>query len=214
MIDLPWDGVIFDVDGTLVQSASLHFDAFNAAARRQGAEMPRVWYDSRKGLDRTGLTTAFAAQIAAETGRDLDIDALSRDSLEITIDRAERLVTENPPVARFARSLHGHRPLAVGSNAETPVVEAMLRGAGLLDLFDAIVTVSDTGRAKPDPAIFLRAAGRIAVPPARSLVLEDSDEGLQAAARAGMTGWDVRDPGVLTRIAAVIDGTRDARPVR
>lgn len=201
MTDWPWDGVIFDVDGTLVQSASLHFDAFNAAARRQGAEMKPDWYDMRKGLDRTGLTAALSAHEAARRGQALDVAQLARDSLAITIERAQRVVAENPPVAAFARRLHGKLPLAVGSNAETEVVEAMLRGAGLSELFDAIATVSDTGRAKPDPAIFLLAARRLGVAPARVLVLEDSGEGLEAASRAGMTGWDVRDPVILARIA-------------
>lgn len=203
MIDWPWDGVIFDVDGTLVQSASLHFDAFNAAARRQGAEMERAWYDLRRGLDRTGLTAEFSARETALRGRTLDVDRLARDSLAITIERAGRLVAENPPVATFARRLHRRLPLAVGSNAETEVVTAMLGGAGLAGLFDLIVTVSDTGRAKPDPSIFLLAARRLGIAPARSLVLEDSDEGLEAASRAGMTAWDVRDPAVLARIGSI-----------
>lgn len=200
MTGQPWDGVIFDVDGTLVQSASLHFEAFNAAARRQGAEMEQPWYDERKGLDRAGLVAAFVAHQAAATGHKLDAPRLMRDSLAITIARAETAVTEIAPVADFARHLRATVPLAVGSNAETPVVEAMLRGAGLARLFDTIVTVSDTGQAKPDPSIFILAARRLGVAPGRTLVLEDSDEGLMAAARAGMTGWDVRDPAVITRL--------------
>lgn len=201
MNDSSWDGVIFDADGTLVQSAALHYDAFNAAARAQGAEMPRPWYDTRRGLDRVGLTDAFVAWSSGATGQRLDPVRLRRDSLAFTVERAAATVVENPPVAGFARALHGRVPLAVGSNAETPVVEAMLRGAGLAGLFDTIVTVSDTGRAKPDPAIFLQAARRLAIAPGRALVLEDSDEGLEAAARAGMIAWDVRDAQVIARIS-------------
>lgn len=201
MTEWTWDGVIFDADGTLIQSASLHFDAFNDAARRQGAEMWRTWYDMRKGLDRSGLVAAFAAHHLAETEQILDTGRLMRDSLAITIERAGQVVVENPPVAGLARHLRGQLPLAVGSNAETRVVEAMLRGAGLSGVFDAIVTVSDTKRAKPDPSIFLLAARRLGIAPGRGLVLEDSGEGLEAASRAGMTGWDVRDPAVMARIA-------------
>ncbi|MCB1328762.1 MAG: HAD family phosphatase [Maritimibacter sp.] len=202
MTVFPFDAAIFDVDGTLALTATLHFDAFNAAARRQGAQMTRAWYDSRKGLDRRGLTTALAQLHLRETGRALDTGALMAESLALTIECAASVAVENPPVAAFARCLHGHVRLGVGSNAETPVVEAVLAGAGLAALFDAMVTVSDTGRAKPAPDIFTLAASRLGIAPDRCLVLEDSDEGLEAARRAGMTGWDIRDPQILRRMEA------------
>lgn len=196
MTPLPFGAVIFDVDGTLALTASLHFDAFNAAAMRQGALMPRDWYDARKGLDRTGLIAAFAKL----HGPGLDLRELARESLAITVDRAQAISVENPPVAALARRLHRQIPLAVGSNAETPVVEAVLRGIGLSSLFDALVTVCEAGASKPDPAIFALAAEKLGVSPKNCLVLEDSNEGLAAARAAGMTGWDVRDPAVLARI--------------
>lgn len=196
MTPFPFGAVIFDVDGTLAMTASLHFDAFNAAAMRQGFRMAREWYDARKGLDRTGLVEAFAALHGAAVDR----ATLSRDSLAITIERAGEIAVENPPVAALARRLHGHLPLAVGSNAETAVVDAVLHGAGLAGLFDARVTVTEAGVAKPDPAIFVLAARLLAVEPAACLVLEDSDEGIAAARAAGMTVWDVRDSAVLARV--------------
>lgn len=198
-----FDAAIFDVDGTLALTATLHFDAFNAAALRQGAGMSRAWYDRRKGLDRRGLATALAQAHMRETGRALDTGALTAESLALTIKRAAGVAVENPPVAAFARRLHGRVPLAVGSNAETPVVEAVLAGAGLTALFDTVVTVSDTGRAKPAPDIFTLAAARLGIAPDRCLVLEDSDEGLEAARRAGMTGWDIRDLQILRRMEAL-----------
>jgi HAD superfamily hydrolase (TIGR01509 family) len=203
MTVFPFDAVVFDVDGTLALTATLHFDAFNAAALRQGAQMSRAWYDARKGLDRHGLTTALAETHARETGRRLDTAALRMESLALTVARAGTVAVENPPVAALARRLHGRVPLAVGSNAETPVVEAVLAGAGLGTLFDAIVTVSDTGRAKPAPDIFALAADRLGVAPGSCLVVEDSDEGLDAARRAGMTGWDIRDAQVLKRVESL-----------
>lgn len=199
MKNFPFEAVIFDVDGTLALTANLHFDAFNAAAMRQNAAMDRAWYDARKGLDRTGLISAFAA--AHDTA--LDVGRLARDSLAITIERAEATAVENPPIAALARRLHGHVPLGVGSNAETPIVEAVLRGAGVSALFDALVTVTEAGRAKPDPAIFTLAARQLDTDPARCLVLEDSTEGLDAARAAGMTGWDVRNPDIVEKIEAL-----------
>lgn len=200
MIDFPFDAVIFDVDGTLALTATLHFDAFNAAAMRQGEQMQPEWYRARTGLDRRGLTAALANLHERKTGAKVDVAKLMHDSLEITIQRAAAVAVENPPIAALARRLHGRVPLALGSNAETPVVEAVIAGAGLSGLFDAMATVSDTGHAKPDPSIFQLAAKRLGVAPERCLVLEDSDEGLIAARRANMTGWDIRDRPTFAKV--------------
>lgn len=200
MTSFPFNAVIFDVDGTLALTADLHFDAFNAAAQAQGYGMTRAWYDLRKGLDRVALTEALARDVMAQAGFKLDRMQMVEASLELTIAHAREIAVENPPIARFARSLSGRVPIAVGSNAETPVVLAVLDGAGLSSLFEVVVTVSDTGRAKPDPAIFSLAAQRLGADPTQCLVLEDSDEGLAAARRAGMIAWDVRDPAILAQL--------------
>ncbi|MFD0979979.1 HAD family hydrolase [Tropicimonas aquimaris] len=188
--------VIFDCDGTLALTATLHFDAFNAALALQGACMDRAWYEARKGLDRNDLIAAFSE----EHDGALDTARLVADSRRITVERAERTAVENPPVAALARRLKGMLPIAVGSNAETDVVRAILRGAGLDYLFDVVVTVVEARVPKPDPAIFRLAAERLSVKPRDCLVLEDSEQGLQAGIAAGMKVWDVRRPDVLSRI--------------
>ncbi len=197
MTALDAKGVIFDCDGTLALTASLHFDAFNAALARQGAGMDRAWYDARTGLDRNDLIAEFAAQHESP----LDCSRLAADSRAITVTRGEVTAVENPPVAALARRLKGKVPIAVGSNAETDVVRAILRGAGLDGLFEVVVTVVEALRPKPDPAIFLLAAERLRVAPGDCLVLEDSDQGLRAGIAAGMTALDVRRADVIARIA-------------
>lgn len=80
--------------------------------------------------------------------------------------------------------------LATGGGAATvlPTVEAL----GLRPLFDVIVTRDDVVRGKPSPDLFLKAADLLGIGPARCIVYEDSDEGLEAAAAAGMDAIDVR----------------------
>ena len=72
------------------------------------------------------------------------------------------------------------------------MVEASLTAIGLIDLFDTIVTIEDTGVPKPAPDLFLLAARNLNIDPAACHVFEDSDEGIEAAHRAGMTVTDVR----------------------
>lgn len=196
MTKLDAKAVIFDCDGTLALTANLHYDAFNAALALQGAHMNRIWYEARKGLDRNDLIAAFSE----EHNGVLDKARLVAESRRITVERAEQTAVENPPVAALARRLKGILPVAVGSNAETDVVRAILRGAGLDHLFDVVITVTEATKPKPDPSIFLLAAEQLSVAPRGCLVLEDSEQGLQAAISAGMRVMDVRCPDILSRI--------------
>jgi len=84
-------------------------------------------------------------------------------------------------------------PMAVASNGRRENVEASLTVTKLRPLFDFIVAAEDVERGKPAPDVFLEAARRMAVSPARCVVFEDSDEGLEAARRAGMRTIDIRE---------------------
>ena len=68
----------------------------------------------------------------------------------------------------------------------------MLKRFGWLDYFSAVVTGEDTERGKPEPDLFLLAAEKLRVAPQSCIVFEDTDEGLEAAAHAGMRAVDVR----------------------
>ena len=82
--------------------------------------------------------------------------------------------------------------MAVGSNGRRGNVESTLTATGLLPLFDFVVVASDVPQGKPAPDVFLEAARLMNVAPDRCVVFEDTDEGLEAAHRAGMDGRDIR----------------------
>lgn len=82
--------------------------------------------------------------------------------------------------------------MAVASNGRRRNVEATLRVTKLLPLFNCIVAGEDVVHGKPEPDVFLEAARRMQVEPERCVVFEDSNEGLEAAHRAGMRGIDIR----------------------
>jgi beta-phosphoglucomutase-like phosphatase (HAD superfamily) len=75
---------------------------------------------------------------------------------------------------------------AVASSAPTANIEAAMDAIGMAQLFEALVSADEVGVGKPDPAVFLAAAGRLGVPPARCVVVEDAPAGLEGARRAGM----------------------------
>lgn len=181
--------LLFDCDGTLVLSADLHYTAISMAVARQGHRMTRDWYSPLTGLGRRDLFQRFAR----EGGLSLDIDRLVLDSIALTADLSGH-VRENPLVATLARRAAGSVPMAVVTNSEGRIARAVLAETRLSPLFDCILSVEDAPRPKPAPDLYLAAAARLGIGPARCLVLEDSDQGIDAARAAGMMCADVRAP--------------------
>lgn len=197
MLPLP-SALIFDCDGTLVLSSDLHFRAFTAAFAAQGLQpIDYDFYHARGGYARPALIGAWIT----ESGQKADIDALVQGSIEQARQLAEAgACAPNPPVAALAR-IWGARLSAVASNGEWPVVTASLRACKIDHLFDTVVTLDQVARPKPEPDMFLLAAQRLNTAAEDCLVLEDSAEGLAAAASAGMRSLDVRTPEALTTLA-------------
>ena len=180
--------VIFDCDGTLVDTPPLYARAWAAGFRLSGKEMPAEWYLARAGMSEYVLMEAFEAYAGVTLRRD-EVVRLMRAAF---LDEIHAL-REIEAVATIARENHGRRPLAVASGGSRAIVTATLRATGLMPLFDAVVTIDDVARAKPEPDLFLEAARRLGVATRQCLVVEDSREGLEAANRAGMRAIDVAD---------------------
>jgi beta-phosphoglucomutase len=91
---------------------------------------------------------------------------------------------------------------AVASSAPRANVETLIEILGIGAFFGALVAAEDVQRGKPDPQVFLTAAERLAVPPARCVVLEDAPAGIEAAHRAGMRAIGIRSshPGLQANI--------------
>jgi beta-phosphoglucomutase-like phosphatase (HAD superfamily) len=188
----PFAALIFDCDGTLADTAPLHYRAWAAALADVGADLPEPWYYARVGLSRDDLLGAARAAF----GVAFDVEAVSAAHAR-RYGAALPTVRAVAHVAAVARAAHGRVPLAVASGGQRAIVLATLDALGLTALFDAVVTIEDvTGdgvaRGKPAPDLFLAAARRLGVAPAACVVYEDSDEGLEAARRAGMRAVDVR----------------------
>ena len=108
-----------------------------------------------------------------------------------TVSRKARFVPLTPWWT-LCGVFHGQLPLAVATGSTQASAEASLRGIGILNWFDAVVSSHDIGHPKPAPDVFLVAAKRIAVAPADCVAFEDGEAGLQAAREAGMHAVDIR----------------------
>jgi len=185
-LDIPegdFDGYIFDCDGTLVDTMPLHFRAWEESLKRAGLK-GRLSEDFFYSVG--GMPTRKVAQIMAKH-HDLTVDVErvfhEKESLFLEM-QAEMKVIE--PVVAFARSLHGRFPMSVASGGPRPVVQKTLELLGIDGLFPIIVTPEDVTHGKPSPEMFLLAAARMGVAPARCLVFEDTAPGFEAATAAGM----------------------------
>lgn len=184
----PFGALIFDCDGTLADTALVHYAGISQALAKYRISMPRGWY-----LQRVGLSLgALLDEIRQHCGAAPKVDDIAADVYRFYESNLGD-VTEISPVTSIARQHHQHVPLAVASGGQARLVRATLRQIGLSPLFQTVVTVEDVRLPKPAPDLFMEAARRLGQPPAACVVYEDSDQGLEAARRAGMQCVDVRD---------------------
>jgi HAD superfamily hydrolase (TIGR01509 family) len=180
---MPFAAVIFDMDGVLVDSEPLGFEAMRQVMARHGVAYTEV--DNEQFL---GVTTPESCRILKARHR------LAPSAQELTRDYVERLLVliEGRPrpmagVPAVLATLHdAGYPMALASSAEPELIAANVEALGLGRYFKAVVSGAEVRRSKPAPDIFLEAARRLGVAPAVCLVVEDSRNGLLAAKAAGM----------------------------
>jgi HAD superfamily hydrolase (TIGR01509 family) len=193
-ISLPesgFDAVIFDCDGTLIDSMPAHFEAWCEALTIHGAA---GIFKEDVFLAMGGRPTRdIVVEINSEYDLHLDPEAVAFAKREAYLKRLNS-ITLIDEVADYAKSLRGKVPMAVASGGSRMVVEKSLQIVDISDWFDEVVTADDVAEGKPAPDIFLEAARLMGVDPARCLVLEDAPAGILAAQRAGMQVIAVPSP--------------------
>lgn len=180
------EAVIFDLDGVIVSTDECHYRAWKKTADEEGIYFDRKINDRLRGVSRM-------------------------DSLEIVLERAERLYTDEEKVELAERKNNYYKEyikkltkddilsgvnenlaelkakgikVAIGSSSKnTPDI---LKYIGLDNYFDAVSDGNNITKSKPDPEVFLKAADMLGVPYEKCLVVEDADSGLEAGKRAGM----------------------------
>ena len=175
--------VIWDVDGTLVDTAEMHFRAW----ARMSAEMGRPF-------TRDDFTATFGRRnpeiirfLFRQEFTDAEVLEIGERKEIYYRQDAERGVTLLPGVRELLNRFQarGVRQ-AVGSSAPWGNLDLILRITDSSQYFEAIIGMEDTQRGKPDPQVFLVAAEKLGVPPSRCIVLEDAIAGVEAAKAGGM----------------------------
>ncbi len=178
-----FEGLVFDLDGTLVDSMPAHFEAWCDALAQVGAAgvfKEDVFY-AMGGRP----TKDIVVQLNEEYGLNLDPSTVAFAKKNAFMARLDK-VTLNEEVVEYAKSWRGKVPMAIATGGSRMVAEKTLQVLGLSDLFDEVVTADDVKVGKPDPEVFLQAAERIGIDPTKCVAFEDAAPGIMAAQLAGM----------------------------
>src|SRR3954447_1233841 len=177
--------IIWDVDGTLVDTAEMHFQAWAELCESLGRPFNRDDFAATFGQ----RNPEIFRYLFGERSGELDMDELGFRKEELYRAAARKGVHLLPGVRPLLEGLRaaGFKQ-AIGSSAPLANVELILEITQSASLFDAIASAEDTQRGKPDPQVFLVAAHKLGVAPERCVVVEDAVAGVQAA-KAGRMQW-------------------------
>jgi len=193
-------GAIFDLDGTLVDSMPLHFDAWQQALAQAGAKSEQI-FDHQRFTELGGVSAQdIVAMLNQQYGLSMDAAKVAFNKREIYLQLVQsRGLQAFPEVVEFVRSHRKQFGMAIATGSAQPGALATLKAAGLQDLFDFVITPSDVPHGKPAPDMFLLAARKLNVAAAACVVFEDAPAGIQAAKAAGMHWIEVDSAGLPGR---------------
>ncbi|MBN1901353.1 HAD family phosphatase [Candidatus Sumerlaeota bacterium] len=176
-------GVIFDMDGVLIDSAQPHFQSWRLLAEENGCEMPESLFWETFGKTNNQILPLIFKRVMSEN--ELRKFSDRKEALYRDIIRGK--VTPLPGLIKMIGDL-GKMGIkfAIGSSGPRLNVELAIKELGFEKALTGYTCSEDVTRGKPHPEVFLKAAEKLQIPPKRCLVFEDSLHGIEAARRAGM----------------------------
>ncbi len=183
--------VIFDLDGTLVDSMGVWLNVDKVFLGKRGIEVPKDLFDSvPNGNSYSGLAQHFKDRFNLPDTIE-EIMQEWTDKVYELYDTEIKLKPGAMEVLRFLSSLN--IPMAIGTSNSTELAELTLKRNGIHSFFEHIQTGSNVIKGKPHPDIYLEAARRLGVNPEDIVVVEDTIAGVQAGNSAGMTTYGIYD---------------------
>lgn len=208
MVNRPEFGVLWDMDGVLVDTAELHYRSWKRTLDEAGIPFDREVFRETFGMNNAGILEHLLDEKP-------DPDLLRKIS-----DRKESLFRESVPgnvqllpgvIAWLVRLHQSGARMAVASSAPHANIETLVKELHIGPYFLALVSGADLP-GKPDPATFLEAARQIGVEPARCVVVEDAVAGVQGAIHAGMKSIAVTNThprSALSKADIVVDSLEE-----
>lgn len=177
-----WQGIVFDLDGTLVDTEPLHRDAWLATLKKFGLHYDEEWFSQWIGQSDRNLASWVAEHVLKTQNEE--------PLLEDKRTRYYRLASEYTPLFRGVGEalpiLANKFALAIATNSSKDDASAVFQSARIQSYFKAIVTSSNVEHMKPAPDVYLEAAHQLHIEPKRLIAVEDSPAGITAARDAGL----------------------------
>lgn len=185
-IDPQAEALIFDLDGTLLDTIAVHHQAWRETVEPYGIDMTDELFGELVGK----TSSAIASALNERFGTTMDPDAVSLAKDQAYVRHAP-LIQPIPIVLELLHRYRSSLAIAAATNENFGISNIVLRTTGLSPLFQVLVTADDVEHPKPAPDIYLTCAERLGVAPEKCHVFEDSVYGVQAAEAAGMIVTDV-----------------------
>jgi len=192
----PFEAVILDLDGLVLDTETTYWRAWQAAARASGFDLPAELFRRLSGQS----IDQVASLLGDAFGPGFDFDHFHRLSSQLWHEWvAVHGIDTQPGYPRLMTLLRQKDiPFLLATNSERRYALRCLELADILEDFPDLVTRDEVTRGKPEPHIYLQAARRLSLPPGSCLAVEDSYPGLLSAYRAGVHPILVASPEALT----------------
>jgi len=178
-------GLLFDLDGTLVDTREANFLAYRDAFAESGRDLSAEQFEGTWGRDSRDFIPDLLPGVTQS-----EVDAIRSAKSRIYAEHLHR-TTPNTALIDFLRLVAPTHRTALVSTAKSGNGEQILRAHGIRELFDVVVWGDQVARSKPDPEGYLMALEQLDVDASASLAFEDSETGRQAALAAGLAVLEV-----------------------
>lgn len=182
--------ILWDLDGTLIDSNEIHFQMWCEALAAEGYRLTREQFlaDVGKRNDEI-LRGYFGPELPDQEISRISVAKEDRYRNQVRSEGLEMIAGAQDWIERLARM---GRPQAIATSAPRLNLEVVVGVLGIRELFGALVSSEEVGAGKPEPDVFLEAALRLGVPARECMVIEDAPAGVVAAHRAGMRAVALR----------------------
>jgi len=185
------EAIIFDMDGTLVDSMEIHFQAYQYAFAPWGITCSWDHFQKRAGIP-ASETFALILQDNGKEDMDIDLDEVGQRKSAYIQEHLHK-ATLIEPTAALMKQFANKLPMSIGTGTRREAADMIVTNLGIDAYIPHVVTADDVTQYKPAPETFLKCAELMGVAPEKCLVFEDGEMGIVAAQKAGMPVIDVKE---------------------